>query len=63
MDAKETAVDQLRERLFKEFGFVYSDNIQDELKEIEKQQIMESFEDGHTAIINSEQYYNQTYNK
>lgn len=32
-------------------------------KEMEKEQIMESFEDGHTAIINSEQYYNKVYEK
>lgn len=38
---KKTAVDQLRDRLFKEFGFGYSDNIHDELKEIEKEQIEE----------------------
>lgn len=32
-------------------------------KEKEKEQIMNAFEDGHTAIINSEQYYNETYGK
>ena len=45
---KQTAVDQLRERLFKEFGFGYSDNIHEELKEIEKQQIIYSYREGRT---------------
>lgn len=31
--------------------------------EVEKQQIVKAFEDGHTAIINSEQYYTSTYGK
>jgi hypothetical protein len=35
--------------------------IEDLYVEIEKQQIMKAFEDGHTAIINSEQYYNETH--
>jgi hypothetical protein len=45
---KQTAVDQLRERLFKEFGFGYSDNIHEELKEIEKEQIIYSYREGRT---------------
>ena len=46
--SKQTAVDLLRDRLFKEFGFVYSDNIHDELKEIEKEQIIEAYREGRT---------------
>ena len=30
---------------------------------MDKEQKIEAFEDGHTAIINSEQYYNETYGK
>jgi len=44
----QTAVDQLRERLFKEFGFGYSDNIHEELKAIEKEQIIYSYREGRT---------------
>jgi hypothetical protein len=43
---KQTAVDQLRERLFYEFGFSYSDNIHQELKAIEKEQIIYAFGQG-----------------
>jgi hypothetical protein len=43
---KQTAVDQLRDRLLKEFGFAYSDNIHEELKAIEKEQIKYSFGQG-----------------
>jgi hypothetical protein len=60
---KQTAVDLLRDRLFKEFGFVYSDNIHDELKEIEKQQIIDAV-DGYPLDkrhLEGEQYYNETY--
>lgn len=31
--------------------------------EMEKEQIMNAFENGHTAIINSEQYYKENYGK
>jgi hypothetical protein len=43
---KQTAVDQLREKLLKEFGFVYSDNIHEEIKLIEKKQTEKAFKDG-----------------
>lgn len=64
---KQTAVDQLRDRLFKEFGFGYSDNIHDELKEIEKAQIIEAHLAGQNSSeeINGQteiEYYNETYN-
>jgi hypothetical protein len=45
---KQTAVDQLRDRLLKEFGFAYSDNIHEELKAIERDQIIEAYRDGRT---------------
>ena len=32
-------------------------------KELEKEQIMSAFEEGHTAVVNSEQYYSKTYSK
>ena len=65
---KQTAVDLLRDRLFKEFGFVYSDNIHDELKAMEKQQIIEAYKIGYdeglqiiTKYENVEEYYTSTY--
>jgi hypothetical protein len=51
---KQTAVDLLRDRLFKEFGFGYSDNIHDELKAMEKEQIREAY---YTSL--SSQYWNK----
>ena len=32
-------------------------------KELEKEQVMSAFEEGHTAVVNSEQYYFKTYSK
>ena len=67
---KHTAVDQLRDRLLKEFGFAYSDNIHEELKEIEKEQIIDSFvecwkenmPEGYECKQSAEYYYNETFN-
>ena len=62
---KQTAVDQLRERLFYEFGFSYSDNIHQELKEIEKEQVIEANEECSInecgEFLTGEQYYTSTY--
>jgi hypothetical protein len=41
-------------------------NILEDFKELEKQQIIDAYKDGVTGdsgSINSEQYYNQTFNK
>ena len=57
---KQTAVDQLRDRLLKEFGFAYSDNIHEELKAIEKEQIIDACNYGDFEEL-GEQYYNETY--
>jgi hypothetical protein len=66
---KLTAVDQLRDRLFKEFGFGYSDNIHEELKSIEKEQIIDAYDaglfDGSMDDVNDriyKKYYNETFN-
>ena len=63
---KQTAVDQLRERLFYEFGFSYSDNIHQELKAIEKEQIewayLQAYSDCSLGrFSDSEKYYTSTY--
>jgi HEPN domain-containing protein len=59
----QTAVDQLRDRLLKEFGFAYSDNIHEELKAMEKEQIEQAYWDGYQNIpsMKPEQYYNETF--
>jgi hypothetical protein len=64
---KHTAVDQLRDRLLKEFGFAYSDNIHEELKAIEKEQIESAYKAGYNYCAwdrscDSEKYYTETYN-
>jgi len=60
----QTAVDQLRERLFKEFGFAYSDNIHEELKAMEKEQLYEAFVcDTYGTKIGFEQYLNLKFEK
>jgi hypothetical protein len=61
---KQTAVDQLRERLFYEFGFSYSDNIHQELKAIEKEQIewayLQAYSDCSLGrFSDSEKYYSK----
>jgi hypothetical protein len=60
---KQTAVEYLIENLI----FFYSKNwdaIVDQAKEMEKQQIKTSFRDGFlNNDKNSEQYYNETFNK
>ena len=63
---KQTAVDQLRERLFYEFGFSYSDNIHQELKAIEMEQIewayLQAYSDCSLGrFSDSEKYYTSTY--
>ena len=61
---KQTAVEWLVEQLFKKSDVQYIngfDGLIEQAIAMETEQIMEAFEDGHTAIINSEQYYNETY--
>jgi hypothetical protein len=43
---KETAVEWLREKLRLEFGFVFSDNILEQAKEMEKEQMKDSYKQG-----------------
>jgi hypothetical protein len=56
---KETAVDSLRNKLLNEFGFAFSDNIFEEAKELEKQQIIDSLH--YFGIENAQDYYTETY--
>ncbi len=61
-----TAVEWLTEKLRIEFGFVFSNNILEQAKEMEKQQIIDAYEEGFNNAyfsnpLNPEQYYNETF--
>ena len=64
---KQTAIEWIEmeiarvEELFFIPNIIY--RICEEAKEMERDQIIEAFEQGHTAVITSEQYYTETYNK
>lgn len=72
---KQTAVEWLVEKLITEFRFSFSDNILEQAKEMEKQQIIDAYESGieegkmrelseeYTLdrSANAEQYYNETF--
>jgi hypothetical protein len=64
---KQTAVEWLREKLQLEFGFIFSDNILEQAKEMEKEQMALCYKVGvidrnNGEVLNFEQYYNKTYN-
>jgi hypothetical protein len=68
MRNRQTAVEWLTEKLRIEFGFAFSDNILEQAKEIEKQQIIDAYQQGFNNAyfsnpLNPEQYYNETFNK
>jgi hypothetical protein len=64
-----TAVEWLREKLRLDFGFVFSDNILEQAKEMEKEQIERAYKMGRyesDMVVMSdkfyaEQYYNETF--
>lgn len=45
---KQTAVDWLTKKLWDEFGMAFSNNILEQAKAIEKQQIVEAYQDGRS---------------
>jgi hypothetical protein len=70
---KQTAVEWLREKLWKEFNFSFSDNILEQAKEMEKEQIESAFTQGELFAVDyfdadkpnedcSKNYYNKTFN-
>jgi hypothetical protein len=67
MKNKQTPVEWLTEKLRIEFGFVFSNNILEQAKEMEKQQIKDAYETAiETDIYNTplkvaEQYFNETF--
>jgi hypothetical protein len=65
---KQTAVEWLYEKLWKEFNFSFSNNILEFAKEIEKQQIIDAIAESNKSnnrnvSLNPEQYYNETFKK
>jgi hypothetical protein len=66
--SKQTAVEWLIEKMHKNIEWIPIP-MQEQAKEMEKEQIMQAYNDGKFAIINIEknksleQYYNETYKK
>lgn len=67
---KQTAIDWLTKKLWDEFGMAFSNNILEQAKALEKQQIVEAYQDGRSDQHskepkfynrNSEYYYSQKY--
>ena len=57
-----TAVEWLREKLWKEFNFIFSDNIFDQAKAMEKEQIENAFNYGQFDLgMEADEYYNEIY--
>ena len=62
---QQTAVEWLRDKLFNEFSFSFSDNIFEQAKQMEKEQITDSYIMGSYDMaakeFRPEQYYNETF--
>ena len=60
---KQTASEWLREKLWREFNFCFSDNIFNQAKEMEKEQIKDAYRFGieDEYVIGSQRYYNETF--
>lgn len=61
---KQTAVEWLREKLWQEFKFSFSDNILEQAKEMEKEQIIDAYDKGEFnqgCNGDAEQYYKETF--
>lgn len=67
MNNKQTAtewlIEQVKSPSWSGLFIWHKEEIFQQALTMSKEQIIEAFEDGHTAIINSEQYYNETYEK
>lgn len=62
---KQTAVEWLTEKLRTEFGFAFSNNILEQAKELEREQIEDAYRDSRYSLISkedAEQYYNEIFN-
>jgi hypothetical protein len=58
-----TAVETLLDWLGKNHYYIGNDLLEkvEELKEVEKQQIIDAYETSHISMMTSEQYYNETF--
>jgi len=61
--AQQTPIEWLRNKLFDEWGIGISDNVIEQAKAIEKEQIINAYEKGAEESWDAEKYYNETYNK
>jgi hypothetical protein len=59
---KQTAVEWLREKLWKEFNFSFSDNILEQAKEIEKEQMKYFIQVGYYAHSQGHKKDEELYN-
>jgi len=61
---EQSAVEFLAEKIWKDFGVAFSDNILQQAKEMEKKQIMDAYDVQWDANIkNGIDYYEQTFKK
>jgi hypothetical protein len=59
---KKTAVEWLSEKLFNDFGFSFSNNILEQAKEMEKQQIIDAFNYGQIDLgMEADEYHKQIF--
>ena len=63
---KQTAVEWLKEKLWKEFNFSFSDNILEQAKEMHKQEIINAYwasykEGQYSGDKTADEYYNETF--
>ena len=63
--SKQTAVEWLENELIERYNLINSKPLFEQAKEMEKQQILDAWEDGHDSFStrSEEQYYDETFNK
>ena len=64
MQSKQTAVEWLLKKISSEYRLVPNDDIIEQAKELEKQQIQDAYLDGYCETAeDSQDYYSKTYSK
>lgn len=59
---KQTAVEWFIEELFKKIDYIQVDpRIINQAKAMEREQIIDAYDEGYILLVNAEQYYNETY--
>lgn len=56
-----TSIEWLREELWQQFKWQFSDNIFEQAKEMHKQEIIDAYETSHISMMTSDQYYDETF--